>query len=146
MRSLDRLPASVRTFAILCLAALAVTGCGGGAPRDSATEFKGEERKVAEPVEQLEDAARAGETDTVCTKLLSDRLLAQLKEQGTNCKTAVKEAFKDADSLDLTVDDVTINGDKATAKVISGKGDDEKTDTLELARDGTNWKIDLLRS
>jgi len=135
----------MRTFAKLCLVALLVSGCGGGAS-DSATEFKGEEQKVAAPVEALEKAARAGETRTVCTKLLTDRLLSQLKEQGTNCTTAVKEAFKDADSLDLTVDDITINGDKATAKVVSGSGSDEKTDTLELARDGTTWKIDLLRS
>ncbi len=136
----------MRTSAILSLLLLALAGCGGGTPRDSATQFKGEERKVAAPVEALEDAARAGKSATVCTKLLTDRLLAQLKQQGTNCTTAVKEAFKDADSLDLTVDDVTIAGDKATAKVISGSGDDEKTDTLDLARDGTAWKIDQLRS
>jgi hypothetical protein len=135
----------VRTIATLCLVALAVSGCGG-APRNSATAFKGEEQRVAAPVEALEKAARAGKAATVCTKLLSDRLLSQLKEQGTNCTTAVKEAFKDADSLDLTVDDVTINGDKATAKVISGSGSDKKNDTLELAREGTAWKIDLLRS
>jgi hypothetical protein len=136
----------VRTFAILCLVALAASGCGGGTPSDSTTKFKGEERNVAAPIEALEKAARADKPQTVCTKLLTDRLLAQLKEQGTNCKTAVKEAFKDADSLDLTVDDVSISGDKATAKVISGKGSDKKTDTLELALDGSAWKIDLLRS
>jgi hypothetical protein len=125
---------------------LAVAGCGAGTPSDSATKFKGEERKVAAPVEELEKAARANKPDTVCTKLLSDRLLAQLKQQGTNCRTAVKEAFKDADSLDLAVDDVTINGAKATAKVISGTGSDKKTDTIDLARDGSVWKIDELRS
>jgi hypothetical protein len=135
----------VRTFAALCLVAIAVTGCGS-APRDSAKQFKGEERKVAAPVEALEKAARANEPATVCAKLLTDRLLRQLKQQGTSCRTAVKEAFKDADNLDLTVDDVTIEGDSATAKIISGKGSKEKTDTLELARDGASWKIDLLRS
>jgi hypothetical protein len=135
----------VKTIATLGLVTLALAGCGG-APRDSAKQFKGEEQKVAAPVEALEDAARAGKPETVCSRLLSDRLLKQLKDQGTTCRTAVKEAFKDADSLDLTVEDVTIEGDSATAKVISGTGSKEKTDTLELTRDGTVWKIDLLRS
>jgi hypothetical protein len=135
----------VRTFATLCLVAVAVAGCGG-APADSTKQFKGEEQKVAAPVEALEKAARANDPATVCTKLLTDRLLRQLKQQGTNCKTAVKQAFKDADNLDLTVDDVTIAGDSATAKIVSGKGSKEKTDTLQLTRDGAAWKIDLLRS
>ena len=47
----------MRTFASLCLVAVAVSGCGG-APRDSAKEFKGEERAVAAAIESLESAAR----------------------------------------------------------------------------------------
>jgi hypothetical protein len=136
----------VRAIALLFLLTLAVAGCGGAAPRDSAKEFSGEKAKVADPVEALETAARDRKPAVVCSELLSDRLLAQLKQQGTNCKTAVKEAFDDADSLDLTVDEITISGDKATAKVTSGTGSDKKTDTLDLARDGAVWKIDLLRT
>jgi hypothetical protein len=126
--------------------AVAIGGCGGAAPRDSAKEFSGEKAKVAAPVEALETAARDRKAEPVCSQLLSDRLLAQLKEQGTNCRTAVKEAFEDADSLDLTVDEITITGDKAVAKITSGTGSDKKSDTLELARDGAVWKIDLLRT
>jgi len=136
----------VRSSALLCLLAVAFAGCGGAAPRDSAQEFKGEKAKIADPIEALETAARDRKPEVVCSQLLSDRLLAQLKEQGTNCKTAVKEAFDDADSIDLTVDQITIAGSKATAKVTSGTGSDKKSDTLELARDGVIWKIDQLRS
>lgn len=143
---MDRLPAFVRSLALLCLLGIAVAGCGGGAARDSAQEFSGEKAKVADPVEALETAARDRKPEVVCSQLLSDRLLAQLKRQGTNCRTAVKEAFDDADSIDLTVDKITISGDKATAKVISGRGSDRKTDTLELQRDGVIWKIDQLRT
>jgi hypothetical protein len=136
----------VRTIALLCLLTIAVAGCGGAAPRNSAKNFKGEKAKVAAPVEALEQAARDHKPQTVCSRLLTARLLAQLKAQGTNCRTAVKEAFDDADSVDLTVDAVTISGNSATAKVTSGKGSSKKTDTLQLARDGTTWKIDLLRA
>jgi hypothetical protein len=136
----------VKTFALMCLLAFVISGCGSSAPRDSTKEFSGEKAKVASPVEALETAARDRKPQIVCSQPLSDRLLAELKEQGTNCRTAVKEAFDDADSLELTVDEITISGDKATAKITSGTGSDKKTDTLELARDGAIWKIDLLRT
>jgi len=129
---------------LLSLLALAVGGCGG-APRDSATEFDGDQQRVAAVVEQMETAARDNKPEAVCAKLLADRLLATLKDQGTTCTTAVKDAFADADSFDLTVDDVTLNGTKATAKVKSGTGSDEKADTLDFELDGTAWKIAALR-
>ncbi len=135
----------MRTFFALCLLALVLIGCGATA-QDSAKEFKGEEQKVAATVERLETDARADKAASVCAALLSDVLLATLKKQGTNCKTAVKDAIDDADSFDLTVDDVTVAGDKATVKVISGKGSEKKADTLELARDGSDWKIASLRA
>jgi hypothetical protein len=135
----------VRTAFSLCLVALVVAGCGGAA-RDSTKEFKGEEQKVAAVVEALETAARDDNADTVCARLFTSGRLAILKEQGTNCKTAVKDAFKDADSFDLTVDDVTISGNAATAKITSGTGSKEKSDTLDLKRDGAAWKVDSLQS
>ncbi len=135
----------VRSVVALCLVALVMSGCGAAA-KDSAKSFKGEQAAVASAVEDLESAARKNKPDTVCSKLLSDKRLATLKQQGTNCKTAVKEAFQDADSFDLTVDKVTISGDTASARVVSGTGSEKKTDTLALTRSGTIWKIDSLGS
>ena len=133
----------MRTVAALCLVALAMSGCGAAA-KDSAKSFKGEQAAIAAVVEDLETAARKNKPDTVCTKLLSASRLATLKEQGTNCKTAVKEAFQDADSFDLTVDKIVVDGTTATVKVISGKGSDKKTDTLTATRSGAVWKLDSL--
>jgi hypothetical protein len=133
----------VRTPAAVCLVALAMSGCGAAA-KDSAKSFKGEQAAVAAVVEDLESAARKNKPDTVCTKLLSDKRLATLKEQGTNCKTAVKEAFEDADSFDLTVDKVVISGAAATITVKSGSGSEKKTDTLAATRSGAVWKLDSL--
>jgi hypothetical protein len=48
--------------------------------------------------------------------------------------------------MDLTVDDVTISGEKASAKVTSGTGDSKKTDTLELEKSGAAWRISSLRA
>ena len=135
----------MRAATALCLLALVVAGCGA-APRDSAKEFDGQERAVAAVVERLESAARDDKPELVCARLLSDSLLATLGEQGTNCRTGVKEAFRDADSLELTVDDVAITGEKATAKVKHRSRDAEKTATLQFERDGSAWKISSLGS
>jgi hypothetical protein len=133
----------MRPLAALCLLAFLVTGCGA-APRDSAKDFKGDERDVADVVERLEKAARDDDPTLVCKSLLSAKLLAALRAQGTNCNTGVKEAFKDADSFDLTVDDVSIGGTAARAKVKYRSLSDDKTATLTLDRAGTAWKISSL--
>ncbi|MDP2710776.1 MAG: hypothetical protein Q8O56_06120 [Solirubrobacteraceae bacterium] len=135
----------MRPAVALCLLALALTACGS-APRDSAEEFSGAERAVATAIEDLETAARDDDPGAVCTKLLSESLLGTLKEQGTTCTTAVRDAFTDADSFELTVDEVTISGTKASAKVTSGTGSQKKTDTLELERVGSAWRITSLNA
>lgn len=136
----------MRSAVTLCLLALALSACGSSTPRDSAKDFSGAERAVADAVEAMETAARDDEPAELCTKLLSERLLTALKAQGTNCTTAAREAFDDASSKDLTVKDVTISGNKATVKVTSGSGSDEKEDTLELEKAAGGWKIASLRS
>lgn len=134
----------MRSAVALCLLALVVTGCGT-ATSDSAKSFKGDQQKVAAVVEALEKAARDNKPDTVCTKLLTAKLLAAIVAQGTNCKTGTKEAFEDADSFDLTVKNVTISGTNATAKVSAKAGSENKTYTLAFALDGGAWKIASLQ-
>ncbi len=134
----------MRTAAILSVVALTVVGCGSGAT-DSAEDFEGEERAVARTIEQLEDAGRDSAERRICADLLADSLLDRLEKAGTNCTTAVREALEDTDSFDIKVDDVTINGDSATARVTSGRsGGNEQSDTLTLQRDGARWKISSL--
>ena len=133
----------MRSAAAICLLTLALAGCGAAA-KDSSKDFKGDERAVAAVVEDLETTARKDDEAKICTKLLTPALLGTLAKQGTNCKTAVREALKDADSFDLQVEDVTISGVAATVKVQSGAGSDKKIDTLTLKQDGAVWKIDSL--
>ena len=133
----------MRPALLLCALAFTLAACGAE-PRDSAEEFTGAERAVAAAVEKLESAARDDDSTEVCTKLFSAQLLATLKERRKNCTAAVEDAFKDDDSLDLTVEDVTINASTATAKITSGRGDNERTDTLRLEKAGAAWRISSL--
>ncbi len=134
----------MRTTAALCVLAVAVAGCGAGAS-DSSKSFDGEKRAVARVVEDLENAGQDRSERKICAELLADSLLEVLKKQGTNCTTAVKEALEDTDSFDLEVEDVTLSGASARAKVVSGRaGSSEKVDTLTLEREGSAWKISEL--
>ena len=135
----------MRSALALCLLALTLSACGA-APRDSAEEFKGEQAAVASAVEDLESAARDNDAGETCTKLFSAGLLATIKARGKNCETAVEDAFKDADLVDLTVDKVSINGTKATATVTSGTGSRKRTDTLALEKVGAAWRISSLQA
>jgi hypothetical protein len=135
----------MRPALLLCVLALTLASCTA-APRDSAKDFKGDERAVAQAVEELETAARKSDSDTACTKLFAPQLLASLKQGGKTCKAAVKDAFDDADSTDLSVEDVTITGTKATAKVTSGTGSKKRSDTLQLQKAGAAWRISSLRA
>jgi hypothetical protein len=130
----------MRSAVALCLVPLAVAGCGAVA-RDSAQDFKGDERAVAAVVERLESAARDDKPEVVCTRLLSSKLLAALRRQGTKCTTGVEESFRDAESLDITVDDVVIRGAHATVKAGYRRGSEDRAATLELDREGGAWKI-----
>lgn len=135
----------MRSALAVCLLALTLAACGA-APRDSAEEFKGEQAAVASAVEDLESAARDNDAGETCTKLFAASLLATIKAAGKNCETAVKDAFKDADLVDLTVDKVSITGTKATATVTSGTGSRKQTDTLALEKVGAAWRISSLQA
>jgi hypothetical protein len=135
----------MRSSLLLCVLALTLAACGAVA-RDSAKQFKGAERGVAATVEDLESAARKNDSDKACTKLFAAGLLTTIKAHGKTCASAVKEAFKDADSQDLTVDAVTISGTKARAKVTSGTGSKKRSDTLELEKVGAGWRISSLKA
>lgn len=135
----------MRSALVLCLLALTLTACAA-TPRDSAKEFKGAEKPVAAAVEDLESAARDNDSAKACTKLFAPTLLATLKAHGTNCQSAVKDAFKDADAVDLTVEDMTINGTKAAVRVTSGTGSKKQTDRLGLEKVGADWRISSLQS
>jgi len=115
--------------------------------RTSAKKFKGEPQAVAKSIEQLETAGTKDKPADVCSKLLSAKLLSALEKQGTNCRTAVKEAFKDADSFDITVDKVAVSGTTATAKV-KYRSLEQRQECDPPARQGgpPPWKISSLGS
>jgi hypothetical protein len=127
-----------RPLAVLLAAMLSATvaaGCGAGA--GDTAEFEGEEAKVAEVVEDLQAAADEDEARRVCTDLLAREVAQQL---GDRCTEAIDQAFDEADTSQLAVEDVRISGTTARARVSTGT-DDEDEELVELVREGNVWRI-----
>lgn len=126
--------------------ALTVAGCGAAQTGDTG-DFKGEEGAVADVVGELSTAATAGEESTVCSDLLSARLVDEITGTETDdlsCSGEVEKAFRDADGFIIDVDEVTIGGDgnEATAEVSSKQVGEDVTRTFSLVKEDDEWRID----
>jgi hypothetical protein len=127
----------------LVLAALA-TGCGASA--SSAGDFEGEERRVADVVEQLQSAGETGDAAEICNEVLSQQLRDQIQEAGASCEQELDKAIDDADDYELEVEDVTISGNSATATVRGRDRGEERVRDFEFVREGRNWRATSLGS
>jgi hypothetical protein len=129
-----------RLLAILPVLLLA--GCGAAAQQSSVDKFKGDERAVAQKVEDLQEAGTQGEPARICTDILSRTLVQQLETAGADCTEEMQKAIEDADDYELEVRDVTISGTTATATV--RRGDDGPTQKMEFTREGSDWRATSL--
>jgi len=120
--------------ATLALVLAATAGCGAAADQDA--ELSGEPARVAQAINDLEEAAREGEERRICRQLLS----AALARQAGDCTRTVGAAIDESDLWALTVERVDVRGDRATAVVTSG-GDDEQRETLQLVRENRSWRL-----
>jgi hypothetical protein len=131
-------------LAAVAIAAFALAGCGASA-EDSAEDFQGEERNVAQAVEDLQDAAGDRDGEEVCAALVTERLRNAISSSSREpCPEALDELLGDANEFELTVEDVAISGTTATVRVTSGTGDEERADRLRFERDGRTWRLDAL--
>ena len=128
---------------LLVLAALA-TGCGASA--SSAGDFEGEERRVADVIEKLQSAGETGDAAEICNEVLSQQLRDQIQEAGASCEQELEKAIDDADDYELEVEDVTISGSSATAKVRGRDRGEERVRDFEFVREGRNWRATSLGS
>lgn len=120
---------------IILLFGLAAVGVGCGAEGREEVSFTGAEAQVADVVADLQEAGEAEETTRICQALLAETL------QGDECQAQVRQAIDDADQFSLDVREVTVDGNTATAKVITGRGDAERTATMRFVRQGSNWRV-----
>ena len=125
------------------IAALALAGCGAQAEQSSSAErFKGDERAVAQKVEDLQEAGESRKPEDICSEILSNALVQQLEAAGVDCADEMEKAIDDADDYDLDVQKVTISGSTATVSV--RRGDDGPTETMEFTKENGQWRATAL--
>jgi hypothetical protein len=124
------------------LAALALAGCGAEAEPSSVEKFQGEERAVAQKVEDLQEAGEGRNPEDICSDILASSLVQQLEAAGVKCADEMEKAIDDADDYDLQVQDVTVSGSTATAQV--RRGDDGPTETMEFTKENGQWRATSL--
>jgi hypothetical protein len=128
---------------LLALVAVAAAGCASSTGSgNSASGFQGEDKKVAQTVEDLQDAGSRGDQDTVCSDLLAKAVVDRLDARPGGCRAVVDAALKDTDTSNMTVKTVQVTGPRALARVALDVGDapDEIT-PLQLVKEGGRWKI-----
>ncbi len=121
---------------LLALLAVLAVAAGCGESSDSAVDFTGAERAVAQTVEDLQDASVDEDEGRICRELLAPDLA---RRAGT-CERTVAQALDEADSKELRVEDVTVRGTTAEVQVTSGRDDDAR-ERLRLVRVGRAWRF-----
>jgi hypothetical protein len=129
--------------AVVLLAVVPLAACGA-AQSSSKSEFKGEQAKVAQVVDDLAAAGSGHHPDRICSDILARELVAELKTAGGDCVSEMKAAIDDASDFDLQVQSVKVTGNSATARV--RQGEDGRTTTFSFVRENGGWRANQLGS
>ena len=108
--------------ALLSAAALSFAACGGS---------KSDEDKIRDVVKDVDNNPAS-----LCTDHATDALVQQLGGEAA-CKAGAAQAAKQ-DPSKTTVENVDVNGDKATVKVKDASGGS----TVNFVKQDGDWKVD----
>lgn len=125
-------------LASILVAALAVGGCTTSGTSSSSKKFTGAEADVATAVSDLQKAAQRKDGAKICSELLARSAVDELGGS-SKCADEVNKATTDSDEFSLEVQDVSVSGTKATAKVRQGKTG--KTKLVRFVKEGNAWKL-----
>lgn len=136
MRSIRR----AATLAAL-LAATAASACGGGddgGEKSNAERFDGDEKEVAAVIDRLGEAAREGDTKTICEDLVTIQLQTSVRQaSGSSCAEEFRKNLV-TDNTSFEVKSVEVEGRQATAVVVDQK---DRESTLSFSRVDGDWRI-----
>jgi hypothetical protein len=131
-------------LAAVLAAALALAACGQ--TESSAEKFRGEEKRVADVIEDLQSAGEKKDADKICNDILSRSLVQQVRAAGSDCASEMDKTIKDADDFELEVQAVTVRGTTATARVKGNAGKDRRDPvrTFSFVKESGQWRATAL--
>jgi hypothetical protein len=136
-----RCKAPIAALGALCVAAV-IAGCG---TTTSTGSYKGESKKVAQTISNLQSDATSANASKVCSRDLAASVLKRLEASGTNCKKVLEGQLKEIDTYALSVESISVQGQDATAKVKSTWSGKESIHELSFVREGGAWKVSDLQ-
>lgn len=122
-----------RPLVAFLLASAVFAGCGEG---------KSDEQQVRETLDAFSKAAVAKDYDKLCKQLLAPKLLEEVKQAGLPCEVAMARGLEGVKDPKITIGQVTVDGDSATADVrTSATGQEPSRDNIKLTRISGRWRI-----
>jgi hypothetical protein len=131
----------MRLAALLLCGALALAACGGG----SASPKRSDADRVRDTLTAFAQASAQHDHRRVCAHLLAKPVIDSVRRAGLSCESAMKTALEGVQSPKLAVGQVTIKGNRASARVHTTAANQQSSDdTVALVREGGAWKIGAL--
>jgi ketosteroid isomerase-like protein len=126
-----------RPFVAVLAISGAFAGCGQG-PSDI--------DQVHDVVEAFGKASAAKDYQRLCDELLAPKLVSDVESAGLPCEAALKQGLGSVSAPKLTIGEIKVSGDSATADVqSSARGEKPSRDTLQLVRVNDSWRIASLK-
>jgi hypothetical protein len=123
------------------LAVVVLAGCSGQTKNKSSDDFAGDQKAVAQVVDDLGNAGSDKDAKEICTSIFAPEVAAKLKQGNRDCQDVVDDQISDANVFDLTVKSVKVTGNTATARVESTFDGDDTLRTLSFRKDGQAWRL-----
>ena len=136
---------------LLALGLLAISLAGCTQEKDSSEKFTGPKRSVAQAIEDLQEAGRKGDAKKVCADLLASSVVKRVTTPAKTCTKVVDQQLDDADTFELEVVSVSLDGatsgagaSHATARVKSTDNGKDRFDLFTLVKESGRWRIQSL--
>ena len=129
----------MRVPALLAVGALTLAACGGG------NDERSDADRVRDTLGAFGQASAQHDYRRVCAELLAKPVIDSVRRAGVSCESAMKTALDGVQAPKIEVRQVTIKGDRASAKVHTTAANQEASDdTVALVKEGDDWKIGAL--